>query len=532
MRCCLLLILSIILAACSQGPADGDYFIELYAHGDLHGRFFDSLYTEDKGREASLSGISFFLQQRRNEGKNVVAVDLGDHNHGDNSTHFYNYVYEYLPDEPHFYSRIANYVGYDAIVAGNHDIEAGKGIFSRIRDEIGIPYLAANVVDTLDGKPYFDPYTIIEREGVRIAVIGLTTPLVKKWLGDEKMEGLDVLPLPESAALWINKVREIENPHLLFLAVHAGSGDGTPEDADAPCRYLASSLEGIDGVLAAHDHLIYCGKEWNGKDSVAVVNSGAYAAKLSGVKIKVSIKDGKVSGKAIDPFLVDIEGKRTDSLFNATFRDDFLRVKEFSVKKLGYMDEDIIPAQIFEAPCLYSNLLHYVQLNRSGADISFVSPTKFRGTIPAGEICYNDILDMYPFENLLYKVSLTGAQIKTYLELSYDNWKSSPVSFDCAGGLRYTVDFTRPLGSRVNVTSFIDGRIFNENETYTAAMASYRANGGGDLLLQATGLHAAQLEGIFVEKYGPVKEMLYDFFINEKKTAASLATVSDWKILR
>ena len=97
--------------------------------------------------------------------------------------------------------------------------------------------------------------------------------------------------------------------------------------------------------------------------------------------------------------------------------------------------------------------------------------------------------------------------------------------------MRYTVDFSKPLGSRVNVISFTDGRPFNEDATYTAAMASYRANGGGDLLLEATGLHLEQLEGIFIEKYGPVKEMLYEFFRGEKKTAASLAAVSDWKIL-
>lgn len=532
MRLRLLLILSVFLAACSSEPADGEYSIEIYANGDIHGCFFDTNYIDSTYKEASLSAISSYLTERRQAGSNLVALDLGDHNHGDNSTHYYNYVYDYPPDEPHFYTRIASFMDYDAIVAGNHDIEAGKGIFTRIMDELDIPLLGANVVDSAACRPYFEPYTIIERSGIRIAIIGLTTSEVELWLGNEKIKGLDVLPVLQSAEYWVSRVRERENPHLLFLAIHAGTGDGTMNDTDAPCRFIARSLKGIDGVFASHDHIPYCGKEWNGEDSIFVVNSGPYGKKLSGVKILLSFSNGELSGKSMEPFLIDMTGRRSDSLFNATFRDDFLRVRDFSASKIGSIDADIRPGEIFDAPCLYSNLLHYVQLKETGADISFVSPSKFRGYIPAGDICYNDILNIYPFENLLYKVSLTGAQIKTYLELSYDNWKNKPVAFDCAGGLRYTVDFTKPLGSRVEILSFTDGREFNVNETYLAAMASYRANGGGDILLQATGLHPKQLEGIFIAKYGPVKEMLYRFFLNEKKTAASLATVSEWKIIR
>ncbi|MBQ7018142.1 MAG: bifunctional metallophosphatase/5'-nucleotidase [Bacteroidales bacterium] len=532
MRNIFIFAIIIILTACSSGPADGDYSFELYAHGDIHGRFFSNTYVDGGVNEGSLSGIYSFISQRREAAgaDKVIFLDLGDHNHGDNSTHFYNYVYDYLPDEKHLYTRVAEFVGYDAIVAGNHDLEVGLPVFTRIRDELGIPYLAANVVSAKDGVPFFEPYTIIEREGIKIAIIGLTTPEVKKWLGEEKIEGLDVVPIYNAAVKYVAQIREKEKPHLVFLAVHAGTGDGTPEDVEDPCRYMAASIEGIDGVFASHDHIPYCGKEWNGKDSIVVVNSGPYGKKLSGVKVSIAISDGVVSSRRIDAVLHNVAGEG-DSLFNSTFGEDYLRVKEFSNRKLGSIDEDIVPGDIFDAPCLYSNLLHYVQLQNSGADISFVSPTKFRGSVPAGDICYNDILDLYPFENLLYKVSLTGAQIKNYLELSYDNWKKKPVSFDCAGGLRYTVDFSKPLGSRVNVISFTDGRPFNEDATYTAAMASYRANGGGNLLLEATGLHLEQLEGIFIEKYGPVKEMLYDFFRGEKKTAASLAAVSDWKIL-
>lgn len=523
LRCLLpiAVILTLAVTSCRTSPADGTHSLELYAHGDVHGCFFDSLPR-----------IHTFLKERREAAgeESIIAIDLGDHIHGSNSTYYYNYVHSYSQGEKHLYSRIAEYTGYDAIVAGNHDIETGKEIFGKIRDEISVPYLAGNVIQKESGEPYFRPYTIFKKGDIKIAIIGLTTPEVKKWLGSEKIEGLDILPIQNAAGELVNEVSEKFSPHLIFLAVHAGSGSGIEEDIENPCRYLASAIKGIDGVLAAHDHIRYSGKEWNGTDSVVVVNSGPYAQKLSGLKIEMEFKDGEIIGKKIDANLIEMKEFPADSGFVADFEEDRKRVEEFSSSKLGSIDEDIDPKLIFEGPCLYSNLIHYVQLEESQAKVSFVSPTKFRGVVPAGDISYNDVLNLYPFENILYKVGMTGAQIRNYLELSYDNWKRKPVAFDCAGGLEYSVDLRKPLGSRIEIISFTDGTTFNEDETYPVAMASYRANGGGDLLLQATGLNLAQLEGIVLEKYRPVRNLIYDYFSGEARTAASLAAVSKWCI--
>lgn len=514
-------IISLAVTSCRTSPADGVYRLELYAHGDVHGCFFDSLPR-----------IQNYLSQRKSDAgeDNVISIDLGDHIHGSNSAYYYNYVHDYQQGEKHIFSRIAEYMGYDAIVAGNHDIETGREIFGKIRNEISIPYLAANVVWKDSGEPYFTPYTIFMKQGISIAVIGLTTPEVKKWLGSEKIAGLDILPIQNIAGRIVEEVREKHSPHLIFLAVHAGCGNGSGEDIENPCKYLAASIKGIDGVLAAHDHIAYCGKEWNGSDSVVVINSGPYAQNLSGIRIEMEFEDGKVAGKKLEASLIKMREITPDSGYITHFQSESKAVDEFSSMKLGSIDEEIDPKMIFDGPCLYSNLIHHVQLEESSARVSFVSPTKFRGVVQAGDICYNDVLKLYPFENILYKVEMTGAQIRNYLELSYNNWKSRPVAFDCAGGLEYEVDFTRPYGSRVKVISFTDGAPFDENATYPVAMASYRANGGGDLLLQATGLNLAQLDGIVLEKYRPVRNLIYDFFEGETRTAAGLAAVSKWSV--
>ena len=532
MRLLVILTLSLCIISCKSGRITGNYNIELYAHGDIHGCFFDSLYTGNKERVASLANISSFISERRGicGEENIILLDLGDNIHGDNSTHYYNYEHNYSKGEKHLYTRIAEYLGYDCSVVGNHDIETGKALLEKLKDESSFPYLAANIVGTSTGKPVFDPYVILNRNGLKVAVIGLTTHEVKLWLGKEKMEGMDVLPAGSVISDLVDEIKTTEKPHLIVIALHAETGNPEDDNFENSAGWIAANVKGIDLVLASHDHIPLCGKFWNGSDSILVVNSGAYGNELSGVKMNVSLENGVVVGKDISGKLIGMAEIPKDTAYLNEFRVDFLRVKEFSAQKLGEIDSEINPSEIFYAPCVYSNLLHYVQLKESSADVSFVSPSKYSGTVPAGEISYNDILVMYPFENLLYNVSLTGHQIKNYLELSYDNWKHKPVSFDCAGGLAYSVDFSRKTGDRVTIHSFTDNRKFCLDSTYTAAMASYRANGGGGLLMEATGLHAGQLDGIHKQKFGAIKDMLYKHFKGSKISSLQLSEVASWEI--
>ena len=532
MRQLVLLTLLAFVISCKSDKNTGNYNIGLYAHGDIHGCFFDSLYTGSSEREASLANISSFIKEMREAsgGNNVILLDLGDNIHGDNSTHYYNYVHEYASGEKHLFNKIAEYMGYDAVVVGNHDIEAGRDVHGKVCAESSIPRLAGNVVELASGKPVFEPYVILERNGLKIAVVGLTTHEVKMWLGKEKIEGLDVLPASSVVSDIVEAIRNKEKPHLLVLALHSETGKADEDNFMNSGRWIAENVPGIDVVLASHDHIPFCGKVWNGSDSVLIVNSGPYGKKLSGVILDVTLEKGVVVEKNISGELIDMGTVPKDTVYLHEFREDFLRVRAFSSKELGSIDAEINPNEIFDSPCVYSNLLHTVQLKESGADISFVSPSKFRGVIPAGEISYNDVLVMYPFENLLYKVALTGHQIKNYLELSYDNWKKKPVSFDCAGGLKYTVDFSSQAGERVTIHSFTDNRAFCLDSTYTAAMASYRANGGGDLLLQATGLHTQQLDGIHIQKFGAIKDMLYNYLNGSKISSAQLSEAACWEI--
>ena len=165
------------------------------------------------------------------------------------------------------------------------------------------------------------------------------------------------------------------------------------------------------------------------------------------------------------------------------------------------------------------SLLHKLQLEISKADISFAAPLSFDATIHAGPITVSDMFTLYKYENMLYVMELTGREIKNYLEEAYSLWtkqitpdqhhlinfaSENPTpadnrlakpsyNFDSAAGIDYTVDVTKPKGEKISILSLSDGRPFSLDSTYTVAVNSYRANGGGDLLTKGAGIPASEL---------------------------------------
>ena len=152
-----MVILSSCIFSCKSSLPDGEYELSLYSHGDIHGNWFTTL--------PSIAGEVNAERERIGEDK-VIFIDLGDHNHGSDAAYYFNHIYEYSPDEEHVWSKVANYLKYDAVVVGNHDIEAGPENWDKIKSELDMPYLAANIHSGNPHEPYFTPYTILNKGGL------------------------------------------------------------------------------------------------------------------------------------------------------------------------------------------------------------------------------------------------------------------------------------------------------------------------------------------------------------------------------
>ncbi|WP_337668151.1 metallophosphoesterase, partial [Prevotella sp.] len=162
--------------------------IRILHTSDIHGCLFPFDFLHGKEATGSLSRAYNYIKSRRKTfGKNLLLIDSGDILQGQPTFYLSNFI---NTEKPNLAASVYNYMQYDCVTIGNHDIETGHLVYDKFNKELDSPLLAANIICTRTGRPYFKPYTVIEREGVRIAIIGMTTPTVPYWLNEELWQGM------------------------------------------------------------------------------------------------------------------------------------------------------------------------------------------------------------------------------------------------------------------------------------------------------------------------------------------------------
>ena len=532
---------AVIAAAVScSGPKDGTYSLTLLTTNDVHGTFFDSTYVGGNVKR-SLYAVKYVVDSVRASvgDENVILVDAGDIVQGDNAAYYYNYVDTLTP---HVYPRLAKYMGYDAVVLGNHDIEAGHPVYDRLARDMkaaGIPLLAGNAIRNDNGQRYFPIYTILKRKGLRIAVLGYDNANIAGWLPERLWSGMKFTSLIPLVQQDVDAVIAKEKPHVVIVAVHSATGSGDGKVLESQGLDLMQTLHGVDFLVCSHDHRPKVVES----DTLCLINSGSHSRFVGHGKIDFTVKGGKVTARKVSADLIPVDRMKIDKEMSEAFHGDYLAVKEFTNRKVGDLKVDLVTRDAYKGMSPYLNLIHTLALTRSSAKISFAAPLTFNGTVKAGTLVYNDLFTVYPFENQLYVVNMTGKEIKDYLEASYDTWintvskpsdhvlkiaeRADPrtgaeswsfvnrsYNFDSAGGLVYSVDVTKPLGERVIIKSLVGGETLDPSKTYPVAMTSYRASGGGGLMV-AAGIDTGKIEERVVEIYPEFRQLLYDYLMEK-----------------
>lgn len=194
--------------------------LKIVETSDVHGAIFPSDLRNDRPFSSSLAQVMTYLRQERaKDDQQLILLDNGDILQGDPIVYYYNFE---KTNTTHIYADVMNFMQYDAGTVGNHDIEAGHDVYDKFNKELTFPWLAANIVRTSDGKPYFKPYTMIERAGVRIAVLGLITPSIPNWLPEKIWKGMEFQDMIESAKKWVKEIKLREQPDMIIGLFHAG----------------------------------------------------------------------------------------------------------------------------------------------------------------------------------------------------------------------------------------------------------------------------------------------------------------------
>ncbi len=526
-----------LCSACSSGPKDGEYELHLFTTNDVHGTYFDSTYVTDKTRP-SLFAVAHYVDSVRaaiGEDK-VVFVDAGDCLQGDNASYYYNYV-DTL--SKHVYARLAEYMRYDAVAVGNHDVETGHPVYDRLSREMKVPYLAANAVRTDNGEPYFKDYTVVKKQGLKVAIVGFTNANMKSWLSEDLWYGMDFVSLLPYAQEYVDKVVAKEKPQVVVVVVHSGTGQGDGQSLESQGLDLFQTLRGVDFLVCSHDHRPFIAES----DSLCLINSGSHCRNIGHGVLNVKVEGGQCVSKSVSAELIPVHKEIVDTVMRDLFRPDYEAVKAFTLKPVGELKADLEIEKSYCGMSDYINLIHAVSLRGAPAQISFAAPLTFRGTVKAGTLLYNDLFTIYPYENQLFVVKMTGEEIKNYLEFSYDAWINTvsgkkdehilkivagddprnqqkrysfaarSYNFDSAAGLNYTVDVTKPFGSRVTISSMADGSAFSADAEYNVAMTSYRASGGGGLMRYGAGIDTDKIDERIVARYPAIRDMLYDYIL-------------------
>jgi 2',3'-cyclic-nucleotide 2'-phosphodiesterase/3'-nucleotidase len=461
-----------------------------------------------------------------------------------------------------------NWLGYDAGTAGNHDIEAGHSVYDRLIKEYNFPILAANAVDTRTGKPYFKPYVIIERKNIRVAVLGMITPAIPKWLPEELYSGIEFRDMVETAKLWMPEILK-QKPDLIVGLFHSGwnredeeyrKADPLDENGSAA---VAFNVPGFDIIFTGHDHRVANEKFVNSAgDTILILNGGNRSEDIA--RADITIFSEKIKGKrhkAVSGKIVGVKDYDPDPVFIKKFETQNTVINDYVNKVIGTSTATISSRDAYFGSSAFIDMIHSIQLEITGADVSFAAPLSFDVKISKGPVTVGDMFKLYRFENMLYTMTMSGNEIQKYLEYSYSEWlntmkgpddyllkfrldkegkpvirdgkawfENQPYNFDSAAGLDYVVDVSNPVGSRLKIKSFTDGRPFDKQKTYRVAVNSHRGNGGGGHFTEGAGIKMDELRSRVISSTD--RDLRYYILksIEAKKTIKPVS-LNNWKIV-
>lgn len=489
---------------------------------DVHGCFFPYNFIERKPMNGTLARVSTYVNKLRQEyGDNLILLDNGDILQGQPTCYYYNYI---NTDAKNIAAEVINYMRYDAETFGNHDVETGHAVYDKWIKDVNCPMIGANIVDTKSGKPYVNPYVIINREGVKIAVLGMLTPAIPNWLNESLWTGLRFDDIKMSAKYWMNYLKENERPDIIVGLFHSGwnGGISTPEYNEDETEDVAKEIPGFDIIFYGHDHTQRRTTVTNTEGrEVLCLDPSCNALMVGDASIEIEMEDDKVVSKSITGDVRNICNEPIDENFMKHFQADIDRVKDYVGRPVGTFEDTIRTRDCFFGSAPFTDLIHNLQLGITGADISFNAPLSFDIQVPKGEIYVSDMFKLYKYENNIYVLNMTGEEIRKHLEMSYDLWvntmtspsdhimlldngnrndmqkygfKNMTFNFDSAAGIDYEVDVTRPDGEKVRILQMSNGQPFEENKWYKVVMNSYRGNGGGELLTRGAGIPKDSLD--------------------------------------
>lgn len=502
---------------------------------DLHGYLFSTNYQKRNMDEpfGILKAASIFKEERLNAKGPVFAVENGDYIQGSPLS----YYLAKQRQDPSELIQALNEMHYDVGVIGNHSLNYGLEYLKKAVSASQFPVLSANILNEEGKSAFGQGYQIIEKEGIKIGFLGLTTQYIPHWEHPDNYAGLHFQSAVECAKEFIPKLRA--EADVVVVSYHGSferdlkTGEPTELLTGENEGYeLLYEVEGIDVLLTGHHHR----KIAEVVNGVAIVQPGDKGSFVGKVVVDFEQAGSKLKVNSVNPMLISVEGKKSDAELTQKFQALHDEVEEWLDEPLGIVAgnmkiEDAHMVRLKEHP--YIELIHKVQMEATGATISGTSLLTNAGTGFQQTITMRDIVTNYIYPNTLAVLELTGAELKAALEKAADyfalesdgsiglNWayvhpKPQYYNYDMYEGIDYTIDVSKPSGERI-VRFEKDGLPIQDEERLEVVTNQYRAIGGGDYTM-------FDASKIIREVTKDMSELIADYI---KKHSIIEATVND-----
>jgi 2',3'-cyclic-nucleotide 2'-phosphodiesterase/3'-nucleotidase len=496
--------------------------VTILATADLHGHVFPHDYFTQRPAAHGLAKVATLVRQIRRTAPEALLVDCGDTIQG-SPLAYYHARHDNTPVDPMMLAM--NALGYVSLTIGNHEFNYGLEVLHKARNEASFPWLSANTMRAGTSEPAFAPFVVREVDGVRVGILGITTPGIPGWENPDHIEGLEFADPVDSAARWVAHLREIEHADVVVAALHmgmeenlrTGRREASPTPRENAALEIARTVSGIDLVLMAHTH-----REVSALvvGDALLAQPGRWGDHLVRADLHLERPDAASRWRVIarSSRTIPVRADTTpDPEILALVQPYENATQAWLGRAIGTSAAELRATESRLRDTALLDLVQRVQLDAGAADVSMAASFNTSARIPAGDVTVRDIASLYVYDNTLVVVALTGAQLKEALEHSARYFRpfqpglsaaelvdtSIPgYNFDVAEGVDYVIDLRRPPGDRIVDLRF-DGEPLAADRVLRVATNNYRHNGGGGYTMyrDAPVLHksSAEIRDLIIE---------------------------------
>ena len=525
--------------------------IQILATSDLHGKFMDYDYAQGEESVGGLNQIATVVKEAKKENPNTLVLDNGDTIQG-------NYNHLFMNKENPMILAM-NTIGYDVFSLGNHEFNFGMDKLHNIIGQANpnLHVLCGNLYR--NGERVFNPYTIKDVDGIKVAIIGVVTPHIMQW-DSQNLKGYEAKNPTEEVKKIIGEIKANGGADVYVVTSHA-SLNGEYGDGDSAAGIAEANPE-VSIVVAGHSHDTVK-SELRGN---AIISEPASRAKYVS-KFNLTVEKDESGIKVLDKNadLISLKGVQGDPelteklkpFHEAAINDATAKIGELKGGDLAKPDEvKGIPQSIVEDQGV-TDFINEVQLYNSkkflqtkGIDsnnvymVSSAALFSPKANLKEGPISKADVSNIYKFDNKLYVIKTNGKQLKKYMEENskfFNKYKDGDLTisfdenvrmykYDMFEGVNYEINIAKDPGERIENLKFSkDGKPVEDSDVVYLSVNDYRYNSGLAAGIMDPGEHEKIYDTVN-DDISAIRDLISDYIINVKHGVINRNVDGNWKI--